>query len=254
MNIPATLQQITPSVFDAFRVFINQRPGLDPRNYFSDYRDKDGRRDYQNEARRIQRDGKRARQALALASAYPFDSQAMIDATGAYSGRLQLVTNDNGGIAIDYTTGQYWPTEYRIAAAVVLERYIEAVRPKTVKGTIPRTIGELKEANREAGFHFFDRDSMRFFRSRVLPNLYVGCGGIYFVTSEQFSDASKRSFTVRVFDPATASVDTFGDFNELDRAEALTLARRAAKASPALCRMCAGSGIAHGSPCWKCQK
>ena len=250
---PSTIEQLGPAIFAAFRVFIGQRPGLDPRNYFSDWRDKEGRKAYNSEARRIQNDGKRARQALALASAYPFDAQAMIDATSAYSGRLQLEVKGDS-VAIDYTTGQYWPTEYRIAAAVVLERYAEAVRPKTVSGRIPRTIGELKEVSREAGGHFFDRGSMKFFRSRVLPNLYVGPGGVYFVTSEQYSDTSRRAYTVRVFNPQDASVNTFGEFNELDRAEALALARHAAKSDPAICQTCAGSKVAHGRPCYSCQK
>ena len=107
---------------------------------------------------------------------------------------------------------------------------------------------------RAAGSHFFDRGTMKFFRSRVLPTVYTGPGGVYFVTSEQFNDTSARRFTVRAFDPAKADINTLGEFNEMGRAEALALARRAAKASPALCLACAGEGSKNGRPCWKCQR
>jgi hypothetical protein len=232
MTTPATAAQLSPSVFDVFRKFINQRPGLDPRNYISDWRDKEGRRAYQSEARRIQNDGAKARQALELASAYPFNAQALLDATRAYSGRLQIVAKDSEAayaIAIDYCTGQYWPTEYRAAAAAVLERYCEEIRPKTITGRIPRTVAELKEIAREAGSHFFDRSALRFFNSQILPSLYVGPGGVYFVTSEQFEERSQRKCTVRQFQPETADIRTVGQFNELTREDALSLARSAAK-------------------------
>jgi hypothetical protein len=58
------------------------------------------------------------------------------------------------------------------------------------------TIEQIKTAN--AGHHFFDRDTMRFFRSRVSSRTYVGRDGrIYFVTSEQRRGAARR-YTVRV--------------------------------------------------------
>lgn len=225
----ANAAQLTPSVFTAFEKFINQRPGLDPRNYFNDWRDQNDRRAYNSEARRIQADGKRARAALKLAQAYPFNPEALLDATQTYSGRLQIVAEDDKRLTIDYTTGQYWPTEYRVAAAVVLERYCETVRPKTISGRIPKTIPELKEMSREAGSHFFDRDSMKFFHSRILPNLYTGPGGVFFVTSEQYNDDSPRGYTVRKYNPAIASIETIGDFNTHTREPALATAKQAAK-------------------------
>ena len=45
-----------------------------------------------------------------------------------------------------------------------------------------RTIADVRRANREAGQHFFDRDTMRAFGSRVVPGLY---GGRFFVTRER---------------------------------------------------------------------
>jgi hypothetical protein len=38
----------------------------------------------------------------------------------AYSGRLTIVTRDNGAVTIDYCTGQYFPTEYRRAVCAVM--------------------------------------------------------------------------------------------------------------------------------------
>ena len=43
------------------------------------------------------------------------------------------------------------------------------------------TVAEIREANRAAGHHFFDRATMEFFRSKVLPGVY---GGRFFVTEE----------------------------------------------------------------------
>jgi hypothetical protein len=257
MQTKATAEQLTPEVFEVFRRFINQRAGLDPRNYFSDWRDKDGHRAYRAEARSIQADGKRARRALETALLFPFtpeNAAALIDATHAFSGRLQIVFESSKGIAIDYCTGQYWPTEYRKAAATVLKRYVEDIRPKQKPGgRIPETVAELKDMNRAAGGHFFDRDSMRCFRSRVLPNLYAGNGKVYFLTSEANYDGSARAFTVRVFDPATGDVDTFGEFNKWTRGAALGIARQAARSPFPICRVCGGEGTKHGQECWQCK-
>lgn len=60
------------------------------------------------------------------------------------------------------------------------------------------TIDQIKRANSSAGHHFFDRDTLRFFRSRVSGRTYVGARGeTYFVTSEQ-GPHSLRRYTVRV--------------------------------------------------------
>lgn len=87
------------------------------------------------------------------------------------------------------------------------------------------TLAAIRQANRDADGHWFDRDTLRFFRSKILRTVYQGPGGVYFVSSEQFDDASPRRYTVRQFDPADGSVTTFGEFNELGRAAAVTLAK-----------------------------
>lgn len=65
------------------------------------------------------------------------------------------------------------------------------------------TIADIIEANGNAGQHFFDRDAMRFFNSRVYADLYVEKGEeqgedvTYFVTSERQDSDSPRLYTVR---------------------------------------------------------
>lgn len=65
-----------------------------------------------------------------------------------------------------------------------------------------KTIAEIRAACAEAGCHFFERDTMRFFRSRVeskhAVQTYRDDGEAYrFITSEQFDDNSPRLFSVR---------------------------------------------------------
>lgn len=49
----------------------------------------------------------------------------------------------------------------------------------------PIDIDQLQELVSRSGSHFFDRDTMRFFRSRVDYMVYPGADGWYFVTSEK---------------------------------------------------------------------
>ena len=57
-------------------------------------------------------------------------------------------------------------------------------------------INEIRRANRRHGGHWFEPETLRFFRSRVLPTVY---GGRYFVTSEArgFGGERRRGYTVR---------------------------------------------------------
>jgi hypothetical protein len=102
------------------------------------------------------------------------------------------------------------------------------------------TIDGIKAANERAGNFFFSPDTMRYFRSRVLPTVTQGPGGVYFVTSEGISNfggrgwTRARRFTVRVFNPKTADVNTVGalpdcEFQKFPTArEARSAARRLA--------------------------
>lgn len=105
------------------------------------------------------------------------------------------------------------------------EVWLHAGRCEPVTQRVRWDMTAIRAANALVGGHWFDRNTLRFFRSQVLRTVYQGPGGVYFVSSEQFDDTSPRRFTVRQFDPATGDVDTFGEFNELGRAAAVTLAK-----------------------------
>jgi len=70
------------------------------------------------------------------------------------------------------------------------------------------TITSIKLANRARGHHFFDADTMRFFRSRIGQTVH---GGRYFVTSEQFDARSPRLYTIRRA-AADGSISDVGGF------------------------------------------
>lgn len=211
MHTEATSSQLNQTqVFRAFDAFISQRPGLE----FANYGDWTA---FRQESASIGRDKKRAVKALQMAELVPWDAVAMKAAFSAFSGRLTPVIREDGALALDYCTGQYWPTEYRKAAASVLESYVETMRPKRTPqpGDSFKTISDLASANAAAGKLWFSRGNKHFMRSRILPTLYKGERLIYFVSSEKsgFSDDTPRRFSVRVFDPTDASVNTCGEFN-----------------------------------------
>lgn len=85
-------------------------------------------------------------------------------------------------------------------------------------------IDDIRMTNKSAGKHFFEAGALRFFASRILPTVYQGPGGIYFVTSEQFRPSSgpphPRKYTVRRFNPETGDVGTVGEFQGFTRSRA----------------------------------
>ncbi len=94
------------------------------------------------------------------------------------------------------------------------------------------TIAGIRAANAAAGGHFFEPATERFFRSRTLPTVYEGAGGIFFVTSEQ-PPHGKRAYTVRRFNPATRAISTVGEHCKLSRRVAVQLAQQASDVGPA---------------------
>lgn len=81
------------------------------------------------------------------------------------------------------------------------------------------TIEEIKQANKDADGHWFDADTMRFFRSRVSRKVYPVEAGTYFVTSERFDDNSPRLYTVR-FIWTDGDVETQGEFQQYKTSKA----------------------------------
>jgi len=93
--------------------------------------------------------------------------------------------------------------------------------------TVWLTMTEVIRAHENAGGHFFDDNTKRFFRSRIGDHTYCGPGGIFFTTSEQFSPTTQRRYSVRGFDPANPrSITSVSEFQAFASSEQ---ARRAAK-------------------------
>lgn len=89
-----------------------------------------------------------------------------------------------------------------------------------------RSLIEQVEA---CGSHYFDKDTMRFFNSKLLDPIYPdgGAGVTYFVTSERGPGMARR-YSVRVF--KDCGVKTVGEFQQYRTADAAkTAARRLAK-------------------------
>jgi hypothetical protein len=87
------------------------------------------------------------------------------------------------------------------------------------------TISQLKAAVTLTGSHFFDRDTMRFFKSRIAPGINHTEQGITFITSEQFDDNTPRMYTLRIL-RSSGAIDELSDFQEFST---LSKARKAAK-------------------------
>lgn len=92
-----------------------------------------------------------------------------------------------------------------------------------------KSIADIRAANAAAGFHFFERETLRFFDSRIERTVY---GGRFFITSEQFhgSDgkSAPRRYTVRVAHD-DGSVTTMGEFNEMTLEQAREQAKQYAR-------------------------
>jgi len=59
------------------------------------------------------------------------------------------------------------------------------------------TIEQIKQANQNAGHHWFEPGSMRFFNSRFSSVVHHGPGGVFFVSSERQDHEHPRLYTVR---------------------------------------------------------
>ncbi len=71
------------------------------------------------------------------------------------------------------------------------------------------TISEVRAANAQLGHHWFDRDTLRFFHSRISTGVF---GGRYFVSSEKGPGMARR-YSVRIAND-DGSIDTVGDFQQ----------------------------------------
>ena len=89
-----------------------------------------------------------------------------------------------------------------------------------------QTIDEIRRANERLGHHFFERATLRFFRSRILADVFPAAdgSGSYFVTSER-GPGMPRRYTVRLSRP-DGSVVTAGELQAYGSARAAKAAAR----------------------------
>lgn len=80
------------------------------------------------------------------------------------------------------------------------------------------TVNDIKQLAADTGNHFFDRDTMRFFNSRVLRRVYFGQ---FFVTSERDDTPGgawdgQRRYTLRCarYDDGELTIGTVGYFGD----------------------------------------
>jgi hypothetical protein len=196
--------------------FAYQRSGIEPGNYYQTWQDRAGVKAYREEVRSIQADMKRFKRALDVAGAEGVTDREVLDAAPhAFSGRLEWRTNAMPG-HWEYTTGQYFPTEYRKAAATVLEVAINIVRrSRPAAEQRVTTIAELEALNERNGGHFFESQTIRFFNSRIESGII---GGRYFVTSEAMpamggKPGGERRYSVRSFD-SKGNIQRVGEFHK----------------------------------------
>jgi hypothetical protein len=78
--------------------------------------------------------------------------------------------------------------------------------------------------------HWFDKDTMHSFKSRVGDKAYAdGRGGAFFVSSEK-GPSGVRAFSVRHYDPKGCRINTVGEFQEYKTSlTATTAAKKLAK-------------------------
>lgn len=91
------------------------------------------------------------------------------------------------------------------------------------------TIDEIKAANRAAGEHWFSKDTMAWFNSRIESGVY---GGRFFVTSERDGSGQyavwhgKRRYSIRRAND-DGTIDTVGECGQFASLARATQAARA---------------------------
>lgn len=112
------------AITNAIRAFIAQRSGISFRDYASgNYQQ--SRAAFMQDYRPILKHGKDARTLLHFVETRDgISAEDLQNACGqVFSGRLSLVERGEK-VAVDYCTGQYFPTEYRRAACAVLSQVV----------------------------------------------------------------------------------------------------------------------------------
>lgn len=82
-------------------------------------------------------------------------------------------------------------------------------------------MAEAKKAHKNFGGHFFDREAMKFFNSKVESQLI---DGRFFITSERFNDESPKLFTIREIASNGEMLSDVGNFQEFNSLESALVA------------------------------
>lgn len=178
--------------------FAAQASGIDPANYGGE----NGA--FRQDVDQTNNDWVRFQKALVRVVAEHVQEEDLLAvAPQAFSGRLEWKDGD-----WEYCTGQYFPTEYRKAAAVLLEyalRRVRQARPAQKRRVY--TLEDLKALNEANGGCWFDPATMEYFGTQIESLILHGK---YFITSEQPPNGP-RKFSIRSFNDC-GSIDTVGDF------------------------------------------
>jgi hypothetical protein len=86
-----------------------------------------------------------------------------------------------------------------------------------------KTMGDVRAANSQITGHWFDRDTMQFFNTRIESQLIAGR---YFITSERRDNTFPRLFSVRQALP-DGRIETVGRFQAYESKEAALAALEA---------------------------
>ena len=78
------------------------------------------------------------------------------------------------------------------------------------------TLIDIKNNNKKAGRHWFDKDTMRFFDSRIESKLY---SDNTFITSEQQSYQHPREYTIRIALNNGVDIESVGEFQQFETLE-----------------------------------
>lgn len=87
-------------------------------------------------------------------------------------------------------------------------------------------ISEIKEANKDLGHFYFEPDTMRFFKSKVYPEIIHGN---LFITSERYAEDYPRLFSVRCA-LSNGSIESLSKFQAFEtKQQAIRWAKRLPK-------------------------
>jgi hypothetical protein len=123
----ANRNQVTESRETAaalFAAWLRQRPGLDPGLYCTPNDHGQGWKAYRADAHMVTQQMHRGEKALCEFRRRTYQPEVLADALAySFAGRLSMFKSEKG-YYLDYTPGQFYSTEFRQAAAIVLETYL----------------------------------------------------------------------------------------------------------------------------------